>query len=471
MSQTSILGADSESFREIERRLEEISLGNELVEQELALSEQKERLKGIVRGGRNIEEKDLDEAVNSFVENRYRFKAPKPSFPISAYVNRNKIAKVVGIPLLATTIAIAGVKEIYNLEMAREKRNAEIEIEQQVKSAYQERTALLQEVDNIFPEIGKLLREESVEQQVKAVHAKEELLELEAFFNQYVDSQGDTSEKVTPLNFEGVEKEIVSVKDKIKNTRTSISALDNLLQKEKEIVLTKHSLEGLLTTIKRNNLPQILSQEAERVYENGLTVLKQKDLPQAKEYEKQLQSIQGKGEALNKLPIELNSRYASIKSIIKEDSAKTVADSYYEEAKKYLQVADIDHSREILKSLEHLEETLNTVYATKIKGGKWRYKNDEPSIKSFYIIVEAEDASGKSIRLPITNRETGKLQTVSQWGELVPESVYEQVKRDKSDNGIIDNNIFSRKERGYVSETIQFKDEKGNLVEKKGEIT
>ena len=50
----------------------------------------------------------------------------------------------------------------------------------------------------------------------------------------------------------------------------------------------------------------------------------------------------------------------------------------------------------------------------------------------------------------MTSEEDGKTRTVKQWGLRVKASVFEQVKRDKMDDGIINNNVVGLKKRGYL---------------------
>jgi len=57
---------------------------------------------------------------------------------------------------------------------------------------------------------------------------------------------------------------------------------------------------------------------------------------------------------------------------------------------------------------------------------------------------------GNAWRCPVTSEEDGKTHAVKQWGLRVKTSVFEQIKRDKMDDGIINNNVFGRKRRGYL---------------------
>ena len=57
----------------------------------------------------------------------------------------------------------------------------------------------------------------------------------------------------------------------------------------------------------------------------------------------------------------------------------------------------------------------------------------------------------KRLSLPVTSEEDGKTSTVEQWGLRVESAIFEQVKRDKMDDGIIGRNVFGVKKRGYLT--------------------
>ncbi|HSP26063.1 MAG TPA: DUF6384 family protein, partial [Saliniramus sp.] len=48
------------------------------------------------------------------------------------------------------------------------------------------------------------------------------------------------------------------------------------------------------------------------------------------------------------------------------------------------------------------------------------------------------------------NEETGRTETVTTFGVRVPEAVYDAVRRDKSDDGIIQDEIVGEKPRGAL---------------------
>jgi hypothetical protein len=69
---------------------------------------------------------------------------------------------------------------------------------------------------------------------------------------------------------------------------------------------------------------------------------------------------------------------------------------------------------------------------------------------NYYIIVEAIDPDGRTLTLPITNEENGKVENASIWGVRVPEDVFDGVRADKTDDGIVQNRRMGRKLRGEL---------------------
>ena len=86
-----------------------------------------------------------------------------------------------------------------------------------------------------------------------------------------------------------------------------------------------------------------------------------------------------------------------------------------------------------------------------IPSGIRRTLPNRPGVQNYYVIVEAVTSQGKRLTVPITSEENGKTYNVQQWGMRVDESLYDKIRRDKLDDGIIQNNLFGVKERGYLT--------------------
>ena len=166
--------------------------------------------------------------------------------------------------------------------------------------------------------------------------------------------------------------------------------------------------------------------------------------------------------SLTELPDQLTALYAGIKANAKEKRALTTADRLYKDALASLDRGDIPTSRKSMRTLEALDERLKSQYTLRVvsqpdtPSGVWRHPKNNSNARNYYIIVEALSPEGKRVKQHITSEEDGKAKSVKMWGIRVPESVYGQIRRDKQDNGIIDNNRFGIKRRGYLAPEYQY---------------
>ena len=105
-----------------------------------------------------------------------------------------------------------------------------------------------------------------------------------------------------------------------------------------------------------------------------------------------------------------------------------------------------------------METKLGEEYAVTVVSGANRksviardYKN-RPS--GYYLIVEARKADGQPLARRIHNDETDSDREVTTWGERVPEAVYERLKRDKLDDGILNETAYAVKRKGVLDEEV-----------------
>ncbi|MEX0860920.1 MAG: DUF6384 family protein, partial [Cucumibacter sp.] len=63
---------------------------------------------------------------------------------------------------------------------------------------------------------------------------------------------------------------------------------------------------------------------------------------------------------------------------------------------------------------------------------------------------EAVSPDDEVLTVPIENEESGVVEAVSKWAVRVSEPVYQAVRQDKLDDGIIQQNIIGVKQFGYL---------------------
>jgi type II secretory pathway component PulM len=175
--------------------------------------------------------------------------------------------------------------------------------------------------------------------------------------------------------------------------------------------------------------------------------------PQKRERQKQQQALQ----ELEAMPAKLLDQRNRVLAEAREDAARLQAEGFYNDAMAAVSRQDAQAVNQGYAALTQLYAQLSQQYQVRIvsspgtPSGVWRVPQNNPNARNYYIIVAAVTADGKRLALPVTSEEDGKTRTVEQWGLRVEPAVFEQVKRDKMDDGIITHNVFGVKKRGYLT--------------------
>ncbi len=123
---------------------------------------------------------------------------------------------------------------------------------------------------------------------------------------------------------------------------------------------------------------------------------------------------------------------------------------------------DWERAGQQVEALRTLVAELDLTYELRIvsrpddRSGIWRYEGNDRSRRNYYIVVEAIGKDGRALSLPITSEEDQTTRSVRRFAIRVPESVYERVKADKLDNGLIDDVVFGHKRRGAREPEYRF---------------
>lgn len=378
-----------------------------VVEKELSAEEREKALFEKVKStyaaqGIEVSDATIKQAIEAIEEERFSYKPPKKSLFTKfahLYIKRAKIGKsfaglaILGGLIWAIAWAIFTLPKQWELE---KKANA---LNSQIVTANETEDSLQLRLDGLVDELN---RATSPQQN-----------ELKALF---------TRQKSNSLEL-------------LKSAATHIDIARPLEQKNdfSEDNYQEFNLAAL------NKLEQ---------QNNQLSQAKQK-LDQAEVSIKQLHQI-------NILPNEINKLYEQAISLSKTSKARNQAQSYYQAGLTSIKGLDIESANQITSDLKDLIETLQQSYQLTVvsrhgeKSGLWREPDINRSARNYYIVVEALNKNGQTLRLPIVNEETGAVQRVSMWALRVERSVYERIGRDKQDDGIVQNNIFGIKKQGYL---------------------
>lgn len=141
----------------------------------------------------------------------------------------------------------------------------------------------------------------------------------------------------------------------------------------------------------------------------------------------------------------------------REDAARRQAEKRYSDALAELNSGDVQGARQGSAALQELYARVVQEYDLRIASrpgapsGVWRQPPNNPGGRNYYVIVDAVTPKGERVTVPITSEEDGTTRNVSQWGLRVDADLFERIRRDKADDGIIQNNRFGVKERGYLT--------------------
>jgi predicted transcriptional regulator len=179
---------------------------------------------------------------------------------------------------------------------------------------------------------------------------------------------------------------------------------------------------------------------------------------------------QARIELTETLPKALKQAHANVLTIATDPAAKQKADALLTDGERAIRDGNRAGATKIRGELSALADDLAREYTLTIvsRPGEstavWRRPPGRGQARNHYLIVEAVTPKGERLRLPIRNEETGETEMVTKFGVRVPESVYEQVRRDKTDDGIVRNNIVGIKQRGKLAADYQMAHEGGFIT-------
>jgi type II secretory pathway component PulM len=156
------------------------------------------------------------------------------------------------------------------------------------------------------------------------------------------------------------------------------------------------------------------------------------------------------------LPVRMDALYQTIFEETKVQQAVLQAEALRTRGKNLAAEGDRVAAEEVITELTALRDQLRQVYSLRIvnrpdeQSAFWTFPEINTAATNYYLVVEAIDPRGNKLSLPIANEETGATDIVDKWGLRVPETVYEAVRTDKLDDGIIQANEVGRKSDGFL---------------------
>ena len=171
------------------------------------------------------------------------------------------------------------------------------------------------------------------------------------------------------------------------------------------------------------------------------------------------------------LPAQLVSLRDAVQEAASEERADTLAETLYQDGLAAIAREDVRDAEQAVASLEALQADIAASYEVTIisrpreLSGVFRIPDDVPGARNYYLIVEAIDARGRALEVPITSEEDRKSERVTQWGQRVSEAVFNQVAEDKGDDQIIQNAVIGEKPAGRLTPIYRVETPGGAILE------
>jgi len=162
-----------------------------------------------------------------------------------------------------------------------------------------------------------------------------------------------------------------------------------------------------------------------------------------------------RGELRETSPAQMQALYRTIHEETKVQQAETEAVTIRDRGQAAAKAGNRAAAEQAIIDLTNLRDTLRAEYQLKIvdrddKWGFWTFPQSNSEATNYYLVVQAVDANGRILTLPIRDENTGRTERVSSWGVRVPEEVYRAVEADKDDDQVIEHNLLAIKEFGFI---------------------
>jgi len=156
------------------------------------------------------------------------------------------------------------------------------------------------------------------------------------------------------------------------------------------------------------------------------------------------------------LPGAMQRELSRVESIARDPAAVRLAKDLIAQGQAAAKAGDLEGARARVRELEALRARLAQAYSVRIvssasePSGIIRTPDINPDARNYYLVVEAVDANGRPLKVPVTSEEEGRTATVGKWAIRVDGTTYRRVRADKQDDGIIQNNIVGTKASGNL---------------------
>jgi TolA-binding protein len=353
--------------------------------------------------GLDVSDEVIAEGVKAMREERFAYQPPPGGLNTTLarlYVNRGRWAKRVLWLLIAVAAVWAGYRYLYVMPAERGRSRLVQDLKSQVSGQKERIVTLTEQINAVTGELEESLR--------------------------------SVPSAVLP-----------SARRLSDGARQSLASAARQLDAAEKL--------GPVAGIDPNNLETYAAKIQQRLIEQkGIVDRAQNDLESA---QAAIGSIRSLGAEFN----DLEALRAEALKAAREKGVPEKIDALYNNALLAVKSGDLETAKTARNALQYTRDMLGQEYTLQIvsrpgtPSGAWRYPVGSNTARNYYLIVEAVSPSGQRLKLPITSEEDGKVRSLSEWGLRVEPQVYEQVRQDKQQDGIVNHKIVGFKKRGYLT--------------------
>lgn len=415
------------------------------------------------RQGLEVSDTIIDEAITAHLDNRFAYRAPRESFALRlarVYVDRVRWFRRVGL----ATAMVALVSGGYWAGV--------------VLPAHSRAVAAVAEVNTLLAEDAQRYRELSTRlaQARQQPHLPDPipalvLAQVQRLAETRKDSL-DTAERLldpldpatlpAPITLETAKEQGTATRAAATAFQTVLSQAAAALEQADALEVTSRELVVLVDTVataKSGALtvayPGRLDERKARIFSALDSGLQTGDVATVKANLSQLKQLSQDAQTLSGLLREAMSLHQAGERAATASAARGALNRAQDAFTAARTAGDLPTAKAAFAELKEISDlvqveiTYRIVSEPGVQSGVWRYPEDNPRAKNYYIVVDAL-RDGKPYALTVTSQEDNRSQRLSRFAVRVSEAFYEQVKADKMADGIVDNNVLGRKPVGTV---------------------